>query len=164
MILYNLIHQSGRRIIFFPLSQFSRVSVDKTKHSFENKDFKKLVNEILKPLLSQREFQGKDYFYYRLRNNNLETILIGTSPYGKAICVNAEIKKIEGNSNLLNLDEIDNLESISPNQIGYKRLTPDEKDCWWKFRSTKTENKKVIKEVFNLIKLEGEKYFKTYNK
>nr|WP_321235093.1 DUF4304 domain-containing protein [uncultured Psychroserpens sp.] len=164
MKLYDLIHESGKRIIYFPLSQFSRVSVDKTKHSFGNKEFKKLVNQVLKPLLEKNGFKGNDYFYYRLRNNNIETILIGTSPYGKAVCINVEIKKHTKNIDVLNQEKIDKLESISPTKQGWKRLSPDKEDCWWQFRATETKNRKVLKEIFNLIELEGEKYFTKYNK
>lgn len=164
MKLYHIIHESGRRIIYFPLSQFSRITRGYEIHNFGNKDFKNLVNRILKPLLEEKGFGGKDYFYYRLRHHNIETILLGTSPYGKAICINAEIKKGNEQIAVFNQEEIDKLESISPTPRGWKRLSPDEDDCWWRFRATEDENKKVIKEIFKLINLEGESYFKKYSK
>jgi len=163
MKLWNLIFGKNKRKVDYPLSQTCRIIVDRPKHNIGNKEFKKLVNRELKPLLQDIGFKGKDYFYYRLKNGNIETILLGTSPYGKAICINAEIKKSNGTVPT-KLDEIDKLDSISPNLIGWNRLSPDNADCWWWFRPSEEENQKVFNEMYKLITTEGENYFITNNK
>ena len=162
MKLFDSIFKRNNRKFDYPLSQYNRIVVDKPKHRIGNKEFKKLVNENLKPQLKELEFEGEDYFYYRLRNNNIETVLLGTSPYGKAICINVEIKK--GNGTVLKVSEIENMVSISETALGWKRLSPDKKDCWWWFRPTVDENKIVFEEMFKLISTEGEKYFLKLNK
>lgn len=93
MKLFDLIFKRNNRKSDYPLSQDSRIVVGKPKHNIGSKEFKKLVNIHLKPQLLELGFYGKDYIYYRLRNNNIETVLLGTSPYGKAICINVELKK-----------------------------------------------------------------------
>jgi hypothetical protein len=163
MKLWNFKIGKDKRKTGFPLSQTSRIVVDRPKHDIGNKEFKKLVNIGLKPLLQNLGFEGKDYFYHRLRNDNIETILLGTSRYGKAICVNAEIKESNGTVPTKQV-EIEKLKSISPNKIGWKRLSPDKQDCWWWFRPTEEENQKVFNEIYKLISTEGEKYFMTNNK
>ncbi len=160
--LFGFYFKYKRRKSDFPLSQFSRIVVDRPKHNIGSKEFKKLVNENFKPMLKKNGFEGNDYFYYRLRSNNIETILLGTSPYGKAICINLEIKKANGV--IPKVSEIEQLESISPKAMGWKRLSPDNKDCWWWFRPTEKENLEVFKEMYDLLSIEGEKYFLKYNK
>jgi hypothetical protein len=165
MLSYRFTPKFLKRKLFFPLSQDSRIIEDKPKHNFDNKNFKNIVNKELKPLLLQLGFNGQDYFYFRLSNkNNIETITLGTSPYGKAICVNVEIKKYNGDFINIDIEEIKNLESISPTSLEWTRLSPDKKDCWWWFRATEVENKNVLLEIYNLIILEAEKYFEKYNK
>ena len=56
------------------------------------------------------------------------------------------------------------MESISETAFGWKRLSPDNKDCWWWFRPTEEENKNVLKEILKLITTEGENYFLKVNK
>lgn len=163
MKLWNLIFGKNKRKVDYPLSQTSRIIVDRPKHDIGNKEFKKLVNSGLKPLLQDIGFKGKDYFYHRLRNGKIEIILLGTSRYGKAICINAEIKDSNGTVPTKQV-EIEKLKSISPNKIGWLRLSPDKHDCWWWFRPTEEENQKVFNEIYKLISTEGEKYFMTNNK
>lgn len=163
MKLWNFKIGRDKRKTDFPLSQTSRIVVDRPKHDIGSKEFKKLVNIGLKPLLKNLGFEGKDYFYYRVRNDNIETILLGTSPYGKAICINAEIKESNGTVPTKQI-EIEILNSISPNNIGWKRLSPDNQDCWWWFRPSEEENRIVFNEMYKLIVTEGEKYFMMNNK
>ena len=162
MRLFDLIFRKNNRKSDFPMSQDSRIIVGKPKHNIGSKEFKKLVNENLKPKLNELGFEGKDYFYFRLRNDNIETVLLGTSPYGKAICINVEIKK--GNGTVPKKSEIEDMESISETAFGWKRLSPDKNDCWWWFRPTESENKSVLEEMFKLISTEGENYFLKLNK
>ena len=162
MKLFDLILKSSKRKSDFPLSQDSRIVVGKPKHNIGSREFKKLVNENLKTRLNQLGFDGKDYFYYRLRNDNIETVLFGTSPYGKAICINVDVKKANGI--IPKVSKIENMESISETAFGWKRLSPDKKDCWWWFRPTEDENKKVLMEMYKLITTEGENYFIKVNK
>lgn len=163
MKLWNFKIGRDKRKTDFPLSQTSRIVVDRPKHEIGSKEFKKLVNIGLKPLLQNLGFEGKDYFYHRIRNGNIETILLGTSRYGKAICINAEIKESNGTVPTKQI-EIEKLKSISPTKIGWKRLSPDKQDCWWWFRPTEEENQKVFNEIYKLISTEGEEYFMTNNK
>lgn len=163
MKFFSVFCKKVKRKSEFPLSQTSRIIVDRPKHNIGNKEFKKLVNDRLKPKLQNLQFEGKDYFYFRIKNDTIETILFGTSPYGKAICINVEIKKNNG-SFPTKPEEIDKLKSISPHQNqGWKRLSPDGKDCWWWFRPTQEENQRVFNEMYKLIVTEGEEYFKKYN-
>lgn len=162
MIPYRFTPKFLRRKLHFPLSQWSRIVEDRPKHDIDNKRFKTMVNQVLKPLLANKGFIGQDYFYYRKTNQAIDTILLGTSPYGKAICLNVEVKKHSHSSIKLTENEIDQLESISPNPPGGHRLTPDANDCWWWFRPTEAENYKVIMEIYVLIMEEGEPYFRKF--
>ena len=166
MKLYNLIHKSGRRVIYFPLSQVNRMTVEETNHNFSYKDFKELSNKHLKPLLEQNGYLGEDYFYYRPNTNNFELIHIcqSTSNSRRSICVNVQFKQSNSDLEVLNFDSIDKLRSTTKTVLGWKRLSPDEYDCWWMLRATELENKKVLEEIFKLIELEGEKYFRRNNK
>ncbi len=166
MKLYNLIHESGRRTIYFPLSQVFRMTPDQTNHGFGYEDLKTLINQYLKPLLAQNGFTGQDFFYYRIKHNKVESVLIARSKSNdrKSICVDVHIKKYNGEPQPLNSKQFDQLEDLSPKINAWKRLSPDDQDCLWKLRESESENRKVLNEVFKIIELEGERFFRKHNR
>ena len=157
--LYHIVHQEIRRKLFFPNSKTSSVKVDNKIKIFTKKEFFNLSNEILKPFLIEKGFDGGNDVYIKKSDNFYNRIVIAGSKHGKVFCINCEIKK-----NTSDKFQILDLESFPTNFDFWKRISPDKLDNWWFAADSKEKNIKILKEMIKLLEFEGFPFFEINNK
>jgi hypothetical protein len=144
----------------FPMSELSPYRDMSRKLVFYNKDFKVLVNKIIRPKLFDFGFKGNGYRYYREHDEHYDSISLGTSKYGGAICINVEIRFKKPYSIVeFDITKIPNLFDSEAEL----RLSPDKFDNWWHFKDTEDDNLKVINEMWKLLEIKGFPFFEKFN-
>lgn len=144
----------------FPMSERSPYRDMSRKLIYYNKDFKVLVNKIIRPKLIDLGFNGNGYRYYREHDEHYDSITFGTSKYGGAICINVEIRFKKPYSIVeFDITKIPNLFDSEAEL----RLSPDKFDNWWHFKDTEEDNNRVINEMWKLLEINGLPFFEKFN-